>query len=510
MKTTVCSITELKTNNSALLDDVMQGLELHTKGEGIVNTIKRRVIEFLNELRDDLKIIIESDYVDRDYRDSYYSFFSTKLLPYSRNCVRLSFFTSALPETVCPGDMDVIRREYLGFVVLRPLMKCIGRNVLSPKAKTGNAATSLICRVKVNATCMGVKVVAEGFPHASQDGETMTCAQTTIWSLLEYFGNRYVDYVPALPSKIKEILAPFSYERQLPSSGLSFQQISVALRELGFGTKVYMAPIPPNNPTQDELNAFNEAKSLFKEALFCYLESGIPLALCMHNGSFGHAVVAIGRIDTPRTDVVIGKSFLSQGKKCYLWNLSSDKLVLNDDNFPCYQVTSYDDPAEYYLRNHSDSWAGMAITHFIAPLYNKIYMDANVAIQASKYIADSILRIPEDRVLRTFLTSSRTYREYLSANVSLTIRQKEALLSFTMPKFVWITEITTIDDFRNNMVHEVIVIDATAGKSIRNLSSIIYIFAGLEIYLFNKKDNKFVKTGVAMPQMIEAFKGNLK
>ena len=213
MKTIVCNIAELKVKNSTLLDEVVRDLNLYNKGIGIVRTVKNQILNFLNELRDDLRIVIESDYVDRDYRDSYYSYFSTKLLPYSRNCVRMSFFTPGMPEDVSPEDSTIIRNEYLGFVILRPLMKCIGRNVISTKAKIGNATSVLICKTKVNATCMGVKVVAEGFPHASQDEETMTCAQTTIWSLLEYFGNRYVDYVPALPSEIKEVLAPFSYER---------------------------------------------------------------------------------------------------------------------------------------------------------------------------------------------------------------------------------------------------------------------------------------------------------
>lgn len=510
MKTIVCNIAELKVKNSTLLDEVVRDLNLYNKGIGIVRTVKNQILNFLNELRDDLRIVIESDYVDRDYRDSYYSYFSTKLLPYSRNCVRMSFFTPGMPEDVSPEDSTIIRNEYLGFVILRPLMKCIGRNVISTKAKIGNATSVLICKTKVNATCMGVKVVAEGFPHASQDEETMTCAQTTIWSLLEYFGNRYVDYVPALPSEIKEVLAPFSYERQLPSSGLNFQQISVALRELGFGTKVYMAPVLPENPTQNDIDVFQKAALLFKEVLYCYLESGIPLALCMHNGNFGHAVVAIGRTNTPQKDVINGRCFLSDGKGCYIWNLASDNLVLNDDNFPCYQVTSYDNPAEYYLRSNLNNWAGMTITHFIAPLYNKVYMDASVAIQASKFIANDILRIPADRVLRTFLTSSRTYRDYLAANSSLNTQQKEALLSFAMPKFVWITEITTVNDFQNNLVREVIVIDATAGKSIRNISSIIYIFAGQELYLFDNQIGAFVKKGLKMPQIIEAFTGNLR
>jgi hypothetical protein len=38
---------------------------------------------------------------------------------------------------------------------------------------------------------------------------------------MEYFGNRYAEYNPVLPSKIIHSLSNFSYERQIPSLGLT-------------------------------------------------------------------------------------------------------------------------------------------------------------------------------------------------------------------------------------------------------------------------------------------------
>lgn len=508
-KTTICEIGELKATGSALLDEVVSDLHLYHKSSGNVAQVKRNILDFLEELRNDLIVVMEADYVDRDYRDSYYTYFSTKLLPYSRTCIRMSFFTADLPRDFSIDDKATLQKEYLGFVVLRPLVKCIGRNVMSPKAKIGNSVDALICQAKVNTTCMGVKLVAEGFHHASQDEETMTCAQTTIWALLEYFGNRYVEYMPTLPSKIKEVLTPFSYERQLPSSGLNFEQISVALRELGFGAKVYMAPILPDNPSKTDKEAFDKALLQYKETLYCYIESGVPLALCLDNGTIGHAVVAIGRPKIQSADIVKGKSALSKGKSCFLWNLALDKLVVNDDNFPCYQVTQFDDPSDYYVKKKYTEWAGMKITHFIAPLYNKVYMDAEVAIEASKFLAADLLRVPSNCTMRTYLTSSRTYREHIALNQKLDAKQKEALLSFAMPKFVWITEISSLNKFKKGLVESTIVIDATAGK-IRHMDSVIYILTSGNIFLFDDKAQGFVSKKVTVPTEIDAFKGNLK
>ena len=56
---------------------------------------------------------------------------------------------------------------------------------------------------------------------------------------MEYFGNKYPEYKPVLPSKIVEVLQKLSAERQVPSTGLNIQQMAYALKEFGFGTKIY-------------------------------------------------------------------------------------------------------------------------------------------------------------------------------------------------------------------------------------------------------------------------------
>ena len=106
----------------------------------------------------------------------------TKSLLLSGNCIIATVLDNA----------DNIRNNYLGFVVLRPLRYCIGRNVIDPKAKDDTSLQQAkICRATIESSCFGIKLNAVGFPHSSQDTETMTCAQTTIWALLEYYGNKY-------------------------------------------------------------------------------------------------------------------------------------------------------------------------------------------------------------------------------------------------------------------------------------------------------------------------------
>lgn len=217
-------ISDLQTNNQSLMSVVsILGVDSLTAAE--LGNMVVNLKTFLCEMRNDLHVIIEGVYVDSVYRDSYYDYYSTKHSTYNRFCLRMSFFDIGFKKDIDFSDESNIKDNYLGFLVIRPLIKCIGRNVISPLAKVAPKNDIRICKVSVDASCLGVKLKAEGFPHASQDNETMTCAQTTIWSLLEYYGNKYTYYHPTLPTEIESILEPFSYERQLPSKGLTYNQI---------------------------------------------------------------------------------------------------------------------------------------------------------------------------------------------------------------------------------------------------------------------------------------------
>ena len=60
-----------------------------------------------------------------------------------------------------------------------------------------------------------------------------------IWELLEYYGNKYNEYRLTSQTEIANIIKTTSYERLLPSEGLTCDQLSKTLRELGFGPKIY-------------------------------------------------------------------------------------------------------------------------------------------------------------------------------------------------------------------------------------------------------------------------------
>ena len=491
-------ISDLQTNNQSLMSVVsILGVDSLTAAE--LGNMVVNLKTFLCEMRNDLHVIIEGVYVDSVYRDSYYDYYSTKHSTYNRFCLRMSFFDIGFKKDIDFSDESNIKDNYLGFLVIRPLIKCIRRNVISPLAKVAPKNDIRICKVSVDASCLGVKLKAEGFPHASQDNETMTCAQTTIWSLLEYYGNKYTYYHPTLPTEIESILEPFSYERQLPSKGLTYNQISVALRNLGFGPKIYQT-----GKTTQEIRRFHQLMA-------CYIESGVPLAVALTNDKLGHAVVCLGTEKIDKHEVI--KHPVTIGSKTvYSWNdtLANANFVFNDDNMPCYQMATLANPAVNYINLGLAKWQNVKVSQFIAPLYHKVYLEADTAIALSEQIISSVIPGGNGLVMRTLLTSSRTFREHITKMTTLGNNHRLALLGIPMPKFVWVTELSTPDEFYNNQVSTLLLLDATGSKMANLSRNIILLLSEGLLYSYDKNSMAIVGKPTILPKTFEAFSGNIK
>src|SRR5260370_6710574 len=81
-------------------------------------------------------ILIERNYIDKDYRSTYYSFYAKKGRRYRPDCVRLHFFDEtvsfhegALKLSAIDGHLT---DHYYGFMVPRPTgVATIGRSVVT-------------------------------------------------------------------------------------------------------------------------------------------------------------------------------------------------------------------------------------------------------------------------------------------------------------------------------------------------------------------------------------------
>lgn len=486
---TAVTLSELKTDPK-WRKTILENLNLPFNDSLTQNNVFTQIEEALNSLKDELMVVIETNYVDKDYRDGYYHYFATKIRPYHRDGIRLSFFDPSFnfSQLKAWDDFNAFLHSYKGFMILRPLIiGTIGRNVIAPDAKTNFVGQYRICVASVRSSCYGIKLKAVGFPHSSQDSELMTCAETTIWSIMQYFGNKYPEYKPETPFQIIDSLKQFAIERQTPSTGLPYMQVSAALMAQGFGCKVYSSHNCQN----------------FKELLCCYIESGIPLAIALTGPGYGHAVVGIGRTDIPRGDALKGQPIKVNNKNIFYLNQNLKEIVVNNDNVPSYQIMDYATPVP------SDK--SVTISTFIAPLYPKIYMEADMAICYSNFIITYLLAHVEDgSTVKTFLTSSRSYRQYIALNPDLDSSNKEELLDMEFPKFVWVTEIAGPASFLKHKVNSLILADATSTLDLGNpLVSLLYIRNNDVEVFFDKKDKEFKIKSLSLHTEIEEFKGNI-
>ncbi|MCP4130172.1 MAG: hypothetical protein GY754_04240, partial [bacterium] len=428
--------------------------------------IEFSLYDHFNELKDTLWLYLEYPYVDKVYRNSYYSYYSSKHKDFDRNCIRISLFDSEISDRDFRDNERIprVQKCYLGYIVIRPTSSClIGRSMISPGAMKND--NFLCCLVKDTSLINGLLLTTAAFPHSSQDQETITCAETTIWSIMEYFGNKYSDYTPVLPSGIINVLKNISTERLLPSTGLSAAQISFALKEFGFGTKMY----------SKGAYAEDELKRIFNY----YIESGIPVITSLQNPEIGHAVIYCGHENFDPNKInhcPVSRTIpRPEGNPLKIYDTADidKKFVIIDDNHCPYRVSSFENPTEYYLDPAFDD---CEIDSIIVPLYPKIYLEAINARKIVDFILGSnkIGMESDSVVIRFFLTSSRSFKTCINLNTSFDTVCRELILSSTMPKFIWVAELSSKNLYKQKKAFGYIIIDSTGTESMESIIFIVF------------------------------------
>jgi hypothetical protein len=379
---------------------------------------------------------------------------------------------------------------FLGYFIIRPTVpKVFGRCILKPKALKYNTNNlSVVC----NDTPLinGVKLSVTGFPHSGQDGENISCAETSLWVLIEYFSNKYSYFKSVLPSDIMAVLNVKSDERLLPTEGLTAAQISYALKEFGFGTKTY---------SHDKFN--------LKEIILTYIESGIPLIAYLNHEDLSHSIVVFGKEKIDNFERIKWTQRERGAIKHFDTTDISRALLVMDDNQSPYKKINFDDPYQDY---EDERFRSFIFHSIIVPLYPKIYLEAYQAKElAYNILFDSEIGYEFNNgfVVRFFLASNRSFKMHISQLPDLDIDIKDEIVSTTMPKFIWVMEI--YDDkakYTQEIASAIIIIDATEVNN-SNMDSLL--LAAYPHRLITFLNNKIVY----LPKGLSGyryFKGNLR
>jgi hypothetical protein len=213
-------------------------------------------------------VLLESDYIDADYRDEYSHFYSRVYRKLPSRCERLHFFAEHGGE-----------ERYLGYMVLRPVLgRPICRTMLRPPEAV---EPHVSCVASSSATPYGYPLRVRGFPYISQDSQFGTCSHAAIWMVGLYFHLRFrrrrfymSDVIAAARRHQDEYPA-------IPANGLTLRQVIAVLTDLDMAPLAYKSG---DLPGHDGLTT-----------IVCrYLNSGLPVVVLAPGGASGHARVLIG------------------------------------------------------------------------------------------------------------------------------------------------------------------------------------------------------------------------
>ena len=239
-------------------------------------------------------VIIETRYIDVDYRSEYSSFFSRTFAEIPDSTYRLHFFSTDISKSDLARLSNRVLQSYLGYAVIRPSpLGRVGRCLLSPPPELKDVVQTAVHDV-VNLFGQTLKI--SGVPFAQQDTQFGRCAHVAAW-ICHYTAFLRGD-VARRPMADFSLFADADVAegRPFPSQGLTGLQISNLMRDFGLPPIMYrigyipgsgQEPPVPSHAIDDDPGTW-DTRAI---AVLCrFLNSAYPVLVGTHD----HAFVIIG------------------------------------------------------------------------------------------------------------------------------------------------------------------------------------------------------------------------
>lgn len=456
--------------------DLVQ-LENHISREYAPKVAARKII---GGMSDAIKaVLIERNYIDKDYRSTYYNFYAKKGQHYREDCVRLHFFDETVTfddkalKLSCPEGDERLTDHYFGYMVLRPTgAATIGRSVVSPDVRSGADRYVITAPHKVH--LLGYKLIVQGFPSMDQHVDISVCAHAACWSVLRHYSERYNVYREFLTHDITMMAQQFDPGGLIPSKGLEVTHAERVFQEAGT-FPVLVAR---------ELN--NTGDLSFYRQLAAYVESGFPLFAAMHTQ--GHAIAVVGyQWRVPVNTGIPGMR--------YSWDEFRSLAVIDDNHLP-YHSIPVAGGAPYSAKD---------IDAFIVALPEKVYYPADAVDQLAPTLfkLGAVLGLPpqDQTIIRYFITTGSAFRRFVRDHASeFDPNLIKTVMTLPFAQFVWIVEFATESQWATNQISARAVIDATA--SLIEFYPLWLLHSRKEALIFSREEvNPDPKTGMRILRM---------
>ncbi len=241
-----------------------------------------------------MTLVIETRYIDLDYRSEYSAYYSKQFLDTPDATHRLHFFSKHLTKT----NMWRIAksRDYLGYVVVRPISTGLVSRALLPPPNDMHDAVRTSVTETIN--FFGQDLEVTGVPFTQQDAQLGACAQAAAWMC--HFSAALKGDSRRRPKADFTLKAPISLHpsRAVPSGGLTALQLGELFRTFELPALHYEVGrlpspgLPWQNPDPEpDLSRLAGLWDYRIVAIACrHLNSGFPVLI----GTRSHAFILCG------------------------------------------------------------------------------------------------------------------------------------------------------------------------------------------------------------------------
>jgi len=429
--------------------------------QGIVN-----LCDYIAGWGTNVTMVVEEDYVDRDYLDDYASYYVKCFQPYDRFCRRIHLFKNfdkerfrRYLEGVISADQVLKnpKEDYIGFVVARPLPSAvIGRTVLRPpitaitEEEEQKGKPSIRCVRNYEANLKGMELSIKGLAFQEQDNVLAACATSALWSALQLSTKRYSYRAPNISEITLNATMYQSTSRPIPSGGLTVGQMCQAISAVGLvaeALEIYSREL------DEKAKKYKWIYKLpFLAASYGYLRAGLPVVLAGKvEGLDYHAITLVGYDITDEEPNVNEMSIFDSKADAHLRGSRITSFYAHDDQVApyCKLPVLFDVMSEFPIQLESrwkigkkdgDNYRIFTPSMMITPLYHKIRVPF-VSTLASATAFESILRflLGEDFIFEwdIFLSSVNEYKKEISSRQGIPSGLRKRILEQKSPKFFW-------------------------------------------------------------------------
>lgn len=418
----------------------LANLEQHLSPEYEPKRVTKKLVDGISNAVK--SVLIEYNYIDKDYRSTYYNFYAKKGQRYRLDCVRLHFFDGTVTFDSSGAKLSCTDNElsdhYYGYMVLRPTgIATIGRSVVSPDVRAGASGAVITTPHKVH--LLGYKLRIEGFPWMDQHVDISVCAHVACWSVLRHYSERYSIHKEYLTHDITLMAQHHNPGGLIPSKGLEMAHAERVFQEAGtFPVHVARSTKNPSDPS-------------FYRQLGAYIESGFPLFAAMHQKS--HAIAVAGQ-KRRATTTHPGNALR------YAWDEVDSIVVIDDNHLPYLSIPVQSSAsAPYYSAQDIDA--------FIVALPEKVFYPADAVDQLAPTLLKlgQIVGLPpaNETIIRYFITTASALRNFMRSRESeFDPKLIEVVMALPFAQFLWVVEFSTAQEWNAGQITARAVLDGTA------------------------------------------------